>query len=273
MATKKTTKVAAKTNRYKELKKMLEERRRDLLNEVQDKIRDVRSESGKERDVLDQGESSEVDIQDDIEFALIQMKAETLNKINEALSRLEEGTYGHCFECGDEIAEARLRALQQALDLPESARRIECFDISHTAGEATQASCVVFRQHKMQSSEYRRYNIEGITGGDDYAAMRQVLTRRYSKLAEAVRAGEGKLPDLVLIDGGKGQLSAALEAMQAYELPRVAVPALGEGDQLRALLDEPLLHVLVDRVGDATEREQHLLARGREARLAAGRAA
>ena len=115
MATKKTTKVAAKTNRYKQLKKMLEERRRDLLNEVQDKIRDVRSESGKERDVLDQGESSEVDIQDDIEFALIQMKSETLNKINEALRRLDEGTYGNCFECDEEIAEARLRALPFAV--------------------------------------------------------------------------------------------------------------------------------------------------------------
>ena len=96
-------------------KRLLEERRRDLLNEVQDKIRDVRSDSGKERDVLDQGESSEVDIQDDIEFALIQMKSETLNKINEALRRLDEGTYGNCFECDEEIAEARLRALPFAV--------------------------------------------------------------------------------------------------------------------------------------------------------------
>jgi DnaK suppressor protein len=78
-------------------------------------MRDVRADGNKERDVLDQGESSEVDIQEDIEFALIQMKSETLNKINEALRRLEEGTYGNCFECGDEIAEARLRALPFAL--------------------------------------------------------------------------------------------------------------------------------------------------------------
>ena len=115
MATTKSSKTATKTSRYKELKKMLEERRRELMTEVQGKIRDVRAESGKERDVLDQGESSEVDIQEDIEFALIQMKSETLNKVNEALRRLDEGSYGNCFECGDEIAEARLRALPFAV--------------------------------------------------------------------------------------------------------------------------------------------------------------
>ena len=109
MATTKSTKVAAKTSRYNELKKMLEERRRELLSAVQGKIRDVRADGGKERDVLDQGESSEVDIQEDIEFALIQMKSETLNKINEALRRLDDGTYGNCFECGEEIAHPRLR--------------------------------------------------------------------------------------------------------------------------------------------------------------------
>ena len=116
MATTKSTKAAAgKTSRYNELRTMLEERRRELLSEVQGKIRDVRADGNKEREVLDQGESSEVDIQEDIEFALIQMKSETLNKINEALRRLEEGTYGNCFECGDEIAQARLRALPFAV--------------------------------------------------------------------------------------------------------------------------------------------------------------
>lgn len=115
MATMTKTKAAAKSSRYNELKKMLEERRRELMNEVQGKMRDVRAEGGKERDVLDQGESSEVDIQEDIEFALIQMKAETLNKINEALRRLEEGSYGNCFECGEEISGARLRALPFAV--------------------------------------------------------------------------------------------------------------------------------------------------------------
>ena len=115
MATTTKKKVAAKASRYDELRKMLEDRRRELLNSVHDKIRDARAEGSKERDVLDQGESSEVDIQEDIEFALIQMKSETLNKINEALRRLDEGTYGNCFECGEEIAHARLRALPFAV--------------------------------------------------------------------------------------------------------------------------------------------------------------
>jgi DnaK suppressor protein len=126
-----TTKVAkaaaGKTNRYNELRKMLEDRRRELMSDVQGRIRDVRSSEGKDREVLDQGESSEVDIQEDIEFALIQMKSETLNKIDAALRRLEENTYGNCFECGDEISEARLRAL------PFAVRCIDCEEARENA--------------------------------------------------------------------------------------------------------------------------------------------
>ena len=103
--------------RYSELKGILEERRREILNEVQEKMRDVRAvgASGEGQGVLDAAEASEADIQDDIEFALIQMKSETLHKINEALARLDEGTFGYCFECGDEISERRLRALPFAV--------------------------------------------------------------------------------------------------------------------------------------------------------------
>src|SRR5678816_361739 len=104
--------------RYAELKRMLEDRQREIHAEVQGKMRDVRAEGtwgGKLNEVLDAVESSEADIQEEIEFALIQMKSETLNKINDALSRLEQGNYGNCFECGEEIAEKRLRALPFAV--------------------------------------------------------------------------------------------------------------------------------------------------------------
>jgi DnaK suppressor protein len=104
-------------DRYAELKKILEDRRREMMSQVQERMRDVRAEgaSNTVQGVLDAAESSEADIQDEIEFALIQMKAETLNKIDEALRRLEEGTYGYCFECGDEVSERRLRALPFAV--------------------------------------------------------------------------------------------------------------------------------------------------------------
>ncbi|MEP7294742.1 MAG: excinuclease ABC subunit UvrC [Burkholderiales bacterium] len=130
--------------------------------------------------------------------------------------------------------QARTRALVDALDLAVDNMdtfRIECFDISHTAGESTQASCVVFEGHKMQSAQYRRYNIDGITGGDDYAAMRQVLTRRYSKLAEGASKGEARLPDLVLVDGGRGQVSVAREVFEelGIDLARIVGVEKGEG--------------------------------------------
>ena len=130
--------------------------------------------------------------------------------------------------------QARTRALVESLDLAVDNMdtfRIECFDISHTAGESTQASCVVFEGHKMQTAQYRRYNIDGITGGDDYAAMRQVLTRRYAKLVEAAGRSEARLPDLVLVDGGRGQVSVAREVFEelGIDLGRIVGVEKGEG--------------------------------------------
>ncbi len=176
-------------------------------------------------------------------------------------------------------AQQRTRALVEALDLDiadPAQLRIECFDISHTAGEATQASCVVYEGHQMQSAQYRRFNIEGVTGGDDYAAMRQVLMRRYARLAEAgpapprsafgvppqagdpngpaepdprrpledaptgggARRGPARLPDLVLVDGGRGQVAMAREVFEELGLDIGLIVGVEKGEGRKVGLEE-----------------------------------
>ena len=179
----------------------------------------------------------------------------------------------------------RTRALIEALDLDvglanQAPLRIECFDISHTAGEATQASCVIYENHQMRSDQYRRYNIEGVTGGDDYAAMRQVLHRRYAKLAQVLtetaeaadavnepgagvvdaqaeqtkqtdqaanesqlkaankKRGHARLPDLVLVDGGRGQVSMAREVFTELGLSLSLIVGVEKGEGRKVGLEE-----------------------------------
>ncbi|MDP2144393.1 MAG: excinuclease ABC subunit UvrC [Gallionella sp.] len=157
----------------------------------------------------------------------------------------------------------RLDKLREWIGLPDL-NRIECFDISHTMGEATQASCVVYENLDMRSAQYRRFNITDIIAGDDYAAMRQALTRRYQKLAD----GEGARPDLVLIDGGLGQLHIAMEVMQELGLNDLPLVGVAKGVERKAGLeqlifpdgsakqmrsDDPALH-LIQQIRDEAHR-------------------
>jgi excinuclease ABC subunit C len=161
--------------------------------------------------------------------------------------------------------EKRLAALQEALQLTEPIVRIECFDISHTMGEATVASCVVYHENRMKNSDYRRFNIRDIQPGDDYAAMRQAVSRRYDGIA----AGEGTAPDLILIDGGKGQVASAFAALADLglaDLPMIGV-AKGEGrkpgleslvfpdgrEPLQLPAEHPALH-LIQEIRDEAHR-------------------
>ena len=129
--------------------------------------------------------------------------------------------------------ERRLLALQQVLALPDAIHRIECFDISHTQGEATVASCVVYQGNGMKKADYRRFNIRNVEPGDDYAAMRQAVSRRYERVA----GGEGVAPDLILIDGGKGQVGCAQAALADLGLGELAMIGVAKGEGRRPGLE------------------------------------
>ncbi len=130
--------------------------------------------------------------------------------------------------------EDRLAALQQALGLPASAQRIECFDVSHTMGEAAVASCVIFDRLAMQSSEYRRFNVTPEQGGDDYAAMREALARRCARIV----AGEYPPPDLLVIDGGKGQVAVAANVLEEQGMHGVPLIGIAKGPERKAGLED-----------------------------------
>ena len=145
---------------------------------------------------------------------------------------------------------ARLDAVRELVGLDDAPSRMECFDISHTMGEATVASCVVFNAEGALKSDYRRFNIEDITPGDDYAAMRQALTRRYTRLVKEQR----ELPDILFIDGGKGQIGVAMEVMEDLQTDGIQVVGVSKGPDRRPG-DETLI---MCRPGDATNEERQL---------------
>ena len=179
--------------------------------------------------------------------------------------------------------DARLLELQQALDLEKPPQRMECFDISHTQGEKAVASCVVFNQEGPLKSAYRRFNIDGITPGDDYAAIRQAVARRYAR----IKSGEVQAPEVLFIDGGQGQLGAALDALAEIGFNEVRVVAIAKGPSRRPGLEElilpeqehplrlppdsPALH-LIQRIRDEAHRFAITGHRGRreKARLTSG---
>ncbi len=150
----------------------------------------------------------------------------------------------------------KYEALQEALNLAELPTRMECFDISHSSGEKTVASCVVFDEGGANPSDYRRFNITGITEGDDYAAMKQALTRRYKRIQE----GEGKLPDLLIVDGGKGQLSMAQEVMADLGINQVYLLGIAKGTTRKAGFETLILQdTQKERVLDSSSLALHIL--------------
>ena len=149
----------------------------------------------------------------------------------------------------------RFETLKETLALEETPERLECFDISHSSGELTVASCVVFSQQGPLKSDYRRFNIEGITAGDDYAAMEQALTRRYTRLQK----GEGVLPDILVIDGGKGQLSTARSVLAELGVQQVLLLGIAKGTTRKAGFETLITEEGKERILDADSPALHLL--------------
>lgn len=166
---------------------------------------------------------------------------------------------------GKQTMAGRLEALRALLGLDEVPSRMECFDISHSAGEATVASCVVFDSQGARKADFRKFNIEGVVGGDDYAAMQQALERRYRRLAK----GEGKLPDVLFIDGGKGQVAQARDVLAEHQIRSIKVIGVAKGTtrkagfetlidgetgvEMRVRGDDPALH-LIQQIRDEAHR-------------------
>ena len=181
------------------------------------------------------------------------------------------------FLAGKQTMAGRLESLRRALDLESIPVRMECFDISHSSGEATVASCVVFDGNGARKADYRKFNIEDIAGGDDYAAMQQALERRYKRLAR----GEGQLPDILFIDGGKGQVSQARQVLATYDISSVKVIGVAKGTtrkagfetlidadsgtEMRLRGDHPGLH-LIQQIRDEAHRFAISGHRGRRAK-------
>jgi excinuclease ABC subunit C len=198
-----------------------------------------------------------------------------------ALSTAAQALSAHLSEVAS--MDERLLELQQALDLERPPARMECFDISHTGGEKAVASCVVFNEAGPLKTAYRKFNIENITPGDDYAAIRQAVLRRFAR----IKGGEVQAPDLLFIDGGQGQLGAALEALDELDFHSVRVVAIAKGPTRKAGMEElilpereqplklapdsPALH-LIQRIRDEAHRFAITGHRGRrdKARLTSG---
>lgn len=157
-----------------------------------------------------------------------QVRSHRAQWLQMAITAAEQNLIGHLNSKKSSLD--RFVALQEALAMDELPQRLECFDISHSSGELTVASCVVFDTNGPLKSDYRRFNIEGITPGDDYAAMEQALTRRYTRLQN----GEGKLPDILLIDGGKGQLAKAVAVLAELGVQGVQLIGVAKGSTRKA---------------------------------------